>query len=147
MSEGCTTNLWSGAPAWTQPNFCASLYTSGLAKPRGLHIDTSTDEILLVDRGKSGQSNILSGWSEPKVIRLDNDGATVVTVAEGVSGINHGIELANGYLYASTPTTVWRWPYETGQMYPGNADNAQEVIVGMDRNASDELGEIFSSCA
>lgn len=81
------------------------------------------------------------------MIRLDNDGATVVTVAEGVSGINHGIELANGYLYASTPTTVWRWPYETGQMYPGNADNAQEVIVGMDRNASDELGEIFSSCS
>ena len=31
MNFACkNTNLWTGNPTWTQPNFCASLYTSGL---------------------------------------------------------------------------------------------------------------------
>mmetsp|Transcript_20862 Transcript_20862/g.38278 ORF Transcript_20862/g.38278 Transcript_20862/m.38278 type:complete len:548 (-) Transcript_20862:64-1707(-) len=62
-----------------------------------------------------------------------------INAIEGL-GLNHGIELAGGYLYASTPTTVYRWPYQTGQITAGNADDVQEVIVGMDRLASDELG-------
>mmetsp|Transcript_10091 Transcript_10091/g.24707 ORF Transcript_10091/g.24707 Transcript_10091/m.24707 type:complete len:561 (+) Transcript_10091:270-1952(+) len=124
--SGCVTDIWEGNPAWSQPNFCASLYATGLIKPRGLHIDDD-DEILVVERGRS------------RVVRLDNDGADIVSVA-GVAGLNHGIELADGYLYASTPTTVYRWPYEKGQTTAGNADNVQEVIVGMDRTAGDELG-------
>ena len=44
-------------------------------------------------------------------------------------------------MYASTPTTVYRWPYQTGQAGTNlDYDEAQEVIVGMDRNARDELG-------
>lgn len=62
MSECISTNIWAGT-AWLQPNFCASLYTSGLIKPRGLHIG-SNNEILLVERGRS------------RVVRLDNDGTT-----------------------------------------------------------------------
>lgn len=61
----------------------------------------------------------------------------VVPIAE-ISGLNHGIELSNGYLYASTPTTVYRWPYETGQMTTSN--NVQEVIIGMGGTTSNELG-------
>ncbi|KAL7532382.1 hypothetical protein ACHAXR_009070 [Thalassiosira sp. AJA248-18] len=141
--SGCTSILWEGNPAWLQPTFCASLYTSGLVKPRGLHIDTSNgglvkprglhidtsnDEILLVERGNS------------RVVRLDADGTNIVPVAEGITDLNHGIELAGGYLYASTPTTVYRWPYQTGQTTAGNTGDVQQVIVGMDRTASDELG-------
>ena len=61
MSNGCITDIWAGNPAWLQPNFCASLYTDGLIKPRGLHIGDN-DEILLVERGRS------------QVVRLDDDG-------------------------------------------------------------------------
>jgi len=60
----------------------------------------------------------------------------VVPIAE-ISGLNHGIELSNGYLYASTPTTVYRWPYQTGQT---TSNNVQEVIIGMGGTASNELG-------
>lgn len=129
MNDGCITSLWEGNQAWLQPNFCSVLYTDGLVKPRGLHINKDDNEILLVERGKS------------RVIRLDDDGASIVPVAN-TADLNHGIELAGGYLYASTPTTVYRWPYQTGQAAGNNLDydEAQEVIVGMDRNASDELG-------
>jgi glucose/arabinose dehydrogenase len=60
-----------------------------------------------------------------------------VTVA-AVGDLNHGIELSGGYLYASTPSTVYRWSYDIGQAYPSEA--AEEVIVAMDRTASGELG-------
>ncbi|KAL9191226.1 hypothetical protein ACHAXT_000932 [Thalassiosira profunda] len=125
--SACTAELLSGNPARLQPEFCASVVTTGLLKPRGLHIDKDTDEILLVERGYS------------RVLRLDDDGATKVPVAT-IEGLNHGIELAGGYLYASTPTTVYRWPYQTGQTTAAAAEDAQEVIVGMDRTISNELG-------
>mmetsp|Transcript_3144 Transcript_3144/g.6939 ORF Transcript_3144/g.6939 Transcript_3144/m.6939 type:complete len:585 (-) Transcript_3144:1307-3061(-) len=125
MSDGCITSIWEGNSAWLQPNFCSSLYTSDLVKPRGLHIDN--DEILLVE------------WGRSRVVRLDNDGTNVVPVAT-IEGLNHGIELAGSYLYASTPTAVYRWPYQTGQMTAGDDDDAQEVIVGMEKTAGDELG-------
>ena len=60
--SGCISSIWEGNPAWLQPNFCASLFKGGLAKPRGLHIGDN-DEILLVERNRA------------RVIRLDNDGA------------------------------------------------------------------------
>jgi len=126
MTDGCLINLWEGNSPWTQPNFCARIYSDGLIEPRGLHIGNN-DEILLVERGNS------------RVVRLDNGAADAVPVAS-IEGLNHGIELAGGYLYASTPTSVYRWPYQTGQMNAGNAVNAQEVIMGMGGTASNELG-------
>jgi glucose/arabinose dehydrogenase len=63
----------------------------------------------------------------------------VVPVASAPD-LSHGIELSGGYLYASTPTTVYRWRYRTGQTTLATAQAAQEVIVGMDRYASGELG-------
>lgn len=79
-----------------------------------------------------------------RVIRLDENDASggnaeIIPVAQ-LAGLNHGIELSNGYLYASSETTVYRWPYVTGQTTPGDSTNVQEVIVGMDRNVNDELG-------
>ena len=128
MSISCTTNIGGNNRAWLPPNFCASIYTDGLQKPRGLHIDSDHDEILLVKRGNS------------RVIRLDDDEKTVVTVAS-MSGLNHGIELAGGYLYASSSTTVYRWPYQSGQIMTANDNDRREVIVGMGGTTiSSELG-------
>lgn len=55
-----------------------------------------------------------------------------------IGELSHGIEVSGGYLYVSTPTTVYRVPYVTGQMTPSL--DMEEVIVGMDRYASGELG-------
>ena len=125
--SNCSSEIWAGNKAWLQPNFCSRLYTNyGLMKPRGLHIGSDND-MLLVERGRS------------RVIRLDDDGNTIVPIATK-SGLNHGIELSKGYLYASTATSVFRWPYETGQTTTSNDNIIQEVIMGMGGTVSNELG-------
>jgi len=126
MSSCVSSEIWAGNKAWLQPNFCSRLYTNGLIKPRGLHIGSDND-MLLVERGRG------------RVIRLDDDGNTIVPIATK-SGLNHGIELSNGYLYASTATSVNRWPYKTGQTATSNDNNIQEVIMGMGGTTSNELG-------
>jgi len=141
-NSSCPTDrLWPGhTTSWLQPNFCARIVAGGglnvsghLYTPRGLHIDESTDEILLVERDHPNGG---------RVIRLDDalDDAKIVSVAE-MYGLNHGLELSNGYLYASTPGKVYRWPYISGQTIPGNRSTAQEVIVNIDAVAnSSDLG-------
>ena len=130
MTSGCYNTLSSIAEAWLQPNFCAATYTSGLYEPRGLHITNDGDELLLVEKGMS------------RIVRLDNAGTSIVPVSPVIYGLSHGIEVSNnGYIYASTPTTVYRVPYEAGQQQtPSSIDGVEEVIVGMDRFASGELG-------
>ena len=115
---GC--NSWPDE-AWLQPNFCSSRFIDGLSRPRGLHIDQSTDEILLVERGTS---------RVVQLVRSNDDIGNVMAIpipnTEGL-GLNHGIELAGGYLYASSMTTVFRWPYSNGM-----TGDTEEVIVGME---------------
>ena len=126
--SGCN-NALSIAEAWLQPNFCAATYTSGLYEPRGLHITNDGDELLLVEKGMS------------RIVRLDNAGTSIVPVTPVIYGLSHGIEVSNnGHIYASTPTTVYRVPYEAGQITPSSIDSVEEVIVGMDRAYDGELG-------
>ncbi len=63
-----------------------------------------------------------------------------MTPVASITGLTHGIELRGGYLYASTPTTVYRWEYRTGQTALAPSQAARKVVVGMDRYASGELG-------
>lgn len=60
-----------------------------------------------------------------------NGTATVTTtiIVEGTGlGLNHGIAYYNGFLYASNPTTVFRWPYTPGQFSIINQATRQTVI-------------------
>jgi len=111
---------WPDA-AWLQPNFCSNRFVDGLSRPRGLHIDHTIDfEILLVERGASRVVRLVPNnvdASDVSVVALPN--------TEGL-GLNHGIELSGGYLYASSTTKVYRWLY-----IDGNAGETEEVIVGM----------------
>lgn len=110
---------WPDA-AWLQPNFCSNRFVDGLSRPRGLHIEHTTGEILLVERGASRVVRLVPG---------NDDANTVTAVALSETedlGLNHGIELAGGYLYASSTTKVYRWLY-----VDGNAGETEEVIVGM----------------
>jgi hypothetical protein len=60
----CVTDI---ANSWLQPKFCARTYKSGLQRPRGLHIDQETNEILMVER--FGGYGI---WdSRARVVRFD----------------------------------------------------------------------------
>jgi len=81
----------------------------GLANPRGLYLDESGD-ILAV--GQSASSVFV-------VFETENPEGTV-TITErnivngGGLGLNHGVTHHDGYIYASSPTTVYRWPYVAG---------------------------------
>lgn len=43
-------------------------------------------------------------------------------------GLTHGIAFNNGYLYASSDTTVYRWPYVPGE-WPMIAENLTETVI------------------
>ena len=138
----CPSNrLWRGhTTTWLQPNFCSRIIVGGgesvvsqLYEPRGLHIDQESDEILLVERAHPNGA---------RVIRIDDPlgDAKIVSVAERY-GLNHGLELSNGYLYASTPGNVYRWGYAAGQDFAGNSSTAELVIENIDAVAnSTDLG-------
>jgi glucose/arabinose dehydrogenase len=44
------------------------------------------------------------------------------------ANLNHGIALNGGFLYASTPTTVYRWPYAGNRQVLGEP---QQVVTGI----------------
>lgn len=46
---------------------------------------------------------------------MNGSSISIVPVAN-VTGLNHGIELSAGYLFASTQSYVYRWPYTPGQL-------------------------------
>jgi glucose/arabinose dehydrogenase len=107
------------AAAKLPPDFCAWVWASGLAEPRGL-ATASGGDLLVVERGTARV-----------LVLFDDDGDGVSGPAERAvvataSGLNHGIALAGGYLYASSPTTLYRWPYQSGMRA---ALGAAEVVV------------------
>lgn len=57
---------------------------------------------------------------------------TTTVIVEGTGlGLNHGIAFANGFLYASNPTTVFRWPYVPGSFNLISEALRQTVIQGI----------------
>lgn len=84
--------------------YCAYTWASGLTAPRGIVVDGNGD-VLVIER----TSSLIT-------LLYDDDANGVSDSSERVElarerGINHGIALSGGYLYASSATTVFRWRY------------------------------------
>ena len=96
------------------PDFCGWSFASDLPDARGLWID-DTGDLLVLARGKAAGSQIVAVW--------DSDGDGVSTgdgeraILGGAAGLNHGLTVQGGYLYASSDEKVYRWPYTAGQRY------------------------------
>jgi glucose/arabinose dehydrogenase len=109
------------ANAGLPPGYCAWTWASGLGNPRGIARNTAGD-ILVVDK------------NDGRILLLHDDNGNGVSetservVLASANGLNHGIALAGGYLYASTPTTVFRWAYSGGRQPLGTA---QSVVTGI----------------
>jgi len=98
--------------------YCAWKWAN-VTDPRGLLVAPNGD-VLVVER-QDGRISAL----------FDTDGDGVSGASERatlveVSGLNHGIVLHGGYLYASSATTVVRWPFTTGARA---ALTGQQVVV------------------
>jgi len=111
------------------PGFCARWYSTSVRGARGLAISPD-GEVLAVARSAS----------PPAVLSLrDDDGdgsAEVHTLIASASGLNHGLAVRDGFLYASSDTTVYRWPYVPG----GTAAGGEGEVVVRNINADGRGG-------
>lgn len=90
------------ASATTLKGFCAFSYVTGLGAPRGITV-ASNNDILVVDQKSA---HVLVLWEE--------NGNINKNVLASAEGINHAVIIHEGFLYASSPTTVYRWAYTPG---------------------------------
>jgi glucose/arabinose dehydrogenase len=101
--------------------YCAWTWASGLNSPRGI-VRNANGDLLVVEAG-AGQITLLFDGNGNGV----SDSGERVTLAT-TSGLNHGIAIHGGYLYASSQTTVYRWAYTGGrQALP----SPQTVVSGL----------------
>jgi len=73
---------------------------------------TKIGETEIISWDVGGGNRILALWDD------DDDGVNdphETAVIATASGINHGIQIHDQYLYASNPTTLFRWRYQAGQ--------------------------------
>ena len=125
--------------------FCVSVFRSNVRNARGIEVahrhararartnallhaltDTNTQvtpagDVLVVERGTN----------PPQIVLLYDDDCDqqaegkVTLVSQ--QGLNHGLTFSKGYIYASSATTVWRWPYLSGSRTAITA--AAETVV------------------
>ncbi len=86
--------------------FQANIFRAGFKGPRWLKVAANGDVILA------------ETWNDQVWMLRDRDGDGVAEFASVFSDeivSPHGLEIANGWLYVSDPTTLWRYPYLPGQ--------------------------------
>ena len=113
-----TLQFLSAAELTTGNGYKATLRLTNIRGARSLLFDDQGDLIILA-RGLNG---IISAWSTG----VDSMSQAVL-INNATLGLNHGLELHNGYIYASSDELVYRWRYVPRQ----NLGAAQVVISGM----------------
>jgi glucose/arabinose dehydrogenase len=108
--------------------YCAVTWATNLASPRGILVDDEGD-VIVVARG----SNPATAPNAQIVLLHDDNANGISDASERVTlvsqaGLHHGIALSAGYLYASSTTTVYRWPYSGNRQPLGSA---QQVVTGL----------------
>ncbi|HEY5959059.1 MAG TPA: PQQ-dependent sugar dehydrogenase [Polyangiaceae bacterium] len=104
------------------PGYCAWTFAEGLSSPRGIVADAQ-GQLVLIEAGSTGAVTLLWDANGDRI----NQASERLRIAT-VSGLNHGIAIYGGHLYASTPSTVYRWPYNGSH----NAlANRETVLTGM----------------
>lgn len=101
--------------------FCASVWAQDIGAPRGMVVADSGD-VLVVERDAG---RVLALWDD------DGDGVSGAderAVLATSAGLNHGLAVHGGFLYASRDSAVFRWPY-SGQRADLGA--AETVIKGL----------------
>lgn len=104
----------------TSPSFSAQVIASNIPTPRGLIIDEFGD-ILVLSRGLSSIVALF-------LVTENSEVFSQVVVLNGTSfGLNHGLAYNKDHLYASSGSTVYRWPYTPGQRHLITAK--EEVVI------------------
>eukprot|EP01102_Stenamoeba_stenopodia_P013441 TRINITY_DN4362_c0_g1_i1.p1 TRINITY_DN4362_c0_g1~~TRINITY_DN4362_c0_g1_i1.p1 ORF type:complete len:514 (+),score=58.92 TRINITY_DN4362_c0_g1_i1:79-1620(+) len=109
------------------PGFYAFVFADGLKSPRGMWIDPGNNDVLVVDRSSGGRISVLWDADGDGVSGLDE---RTVLIDSGL-GLNHAVIVKSGYLYASSQSTVYRWPYVSGARTKITTP-AEIVVQGME---------------
>ena len=103
-------------------NFQASWFSKDVSGARGLFVDDNNGNILAIARDASPRAVVAL-----KDTNYDGMAYSVTVIAEEDS-LTHGLAVFGEYLYASSDTTVFRWPYNnsTNSLI---SDTLKEVVV------------------
>ena len=114
--------------AWLAPNFCVSELPVSIERPRGI-LSTGTSSLLALERGTS--SVVLLSDSTGSYGLAD----TKTVVVDGSAyGLNHGLDVHGGFLYASSSDAVYRWPYDSDNQVVVNDQQPELVITNINDN-------------
>jgi len=109
------------ADAALPEGFCAWNFAIGIGKARGITIDAEGNALVV----SSAKNEVVALWDD------DGDGVSgdgERAIVASAPGLNHGIAIHDGYLYASSVTTVYRWSYAADRQPLGAATTVVNAI-------------------
>eukprot|EP00026_Physarum_polycephalum_P009788 Phypoly_transcript_09924.p1 GENE.Phypoly_transcript_09924~~Phypoly_transcript_09924.p1 ORF type:complete len:434 (+),score=45.69 Phypoly_transcript_09924:76-1302(+) len=115
--------------ATVPPGFCSTIWANNLNNPRGI-ITASNGDVIVVESGLQQLSLFFQSDNTLSKVRLAS-----------APGLNHAVLINENYLYASSTTTVYRWPYTAGTRTP--LGTPQVVITGMPTGGHSTRSLIF----
>ena len=120
-------NFTPVANAVVPAGFCASVYAASnvVTRPRGLYV-TSWGDLLVLETGGSGGSgvSVLRDVNEDGVI-TSNERFRILSLPD----LNHGLYVHDGFLYVSSPNTVWRVAFDARDALRGLRAQDAAVVV------------------
>ncbi|OZJ07002.1 hypothetical protein BZG36_00208 [Bifiguratus adelaidae] len=86
--------------------YTSALFADELPRVRSIVFDPVGDLLTLV----ADQNSVVALWNNgtSRATIIDN------TVVPGGQNLTHGLAFSNNYIYATSTTNVWRWPYTPG---------------------------------
>ncbi|KAI9004681.1 hypothetical protein BC832DRAFT_557798 [Gaertneriomyces semiglobifer] len=106
-----TTNLLAHPSLKTTNGNAAEIVASDIPLVRGLIYDNESGHILAL--GRENNEIVAIAVSPPS--KSDYSKTVVVRVTEGGIELTHGLAVREGWVYASTSSSVYRWPYKFTQ--------------------------------
>lgn len=132
MGSNMSSEICALSNAVLEPDFCAYELPVRVDKPRSV-VAIGASDFLILERGSP---------SVVKVYDSDNDGipeSRETLVYTPYFSLNHGLALHDGYIYASSDTTVFRWSYEK---LTYSSIGAQETVI-ININAGEYCNQLF----
>jgi len=135
----CLLSSLASAQWGSDPPYFSQRY-AGVPSVRGLHVDPSGD-LLALQQGNNGGVQVL--YEEQNGDGTINVVQTLIVPMAGL-GLNHAVIFHNGYIYAASPTVVYRWPYTPGTRTPVTVA-AERVIEGIPNGGHNTRSITFDS--
>merc|ERR1711991_493507 len=111
------------------PGLSMKVFADGLENPRGMYQFENNGSLLVVEK-RGGNVLFLNDLSENGFIEEEEKHVLI----SDTSGLNHAVIMHQNYLYASTSTIVYRWPFDVNTYNGGSLnsnDLREEVVTNM----------------